>query len=926
MADASSVPTTVTCDERFACHKGFDNERKDYKMSMLAMVFTFAFSVVSDVCYDDSHQNDCVGDLYLPARVLPSTPMVVVIHGGGWSGMDRSATKGIAEYFAEGLGFAVFNIEYRLASAANRWPACGDDCVAAANFVLSDDFKTSYGFSYDKVWLCGGSAGGHLTLWALVNLDKDKVAGAIAISPIGDPDCDVGGSRSSQETLLGPDMNYASMDPRPLIEAGMAPLLITHATGDAVVPIWSSKRFATAYEEAGNSVDFFEYPDDLEPNEGGHCIWRPASSPHRLIDTLERKIAYFVRNAKPADGLKTARAMQVTSVHRAANGYVNSVELSFGAGNGLANRLYVAYGSSYGGDRMGDWEHFQYVATITDDMTSYEATVPHAEKIKFFLDVPFPDGAMSVPLKAIVGSGQQYIDTELTVAGGDELKCQFSSAVFTAASGGIMGTRTSSDVNDRNVNAVYNYSTLFLDYVGDKTIADNYSNYRIMPTVWNNSKYEITLSAAKREVRNVDNGGISGQSPALCPDQFETPFTVYLFKVSGSPAVSDCGVGQMFGYEHVRNGAYLAAYIPYRVGTDRYGFYDRVSGNFKESETATAFGGVEAPGAMTPLTSATETIVKGEPLSTVEPEARKVVSATPFTDGGVRKLNVALSDSMGVDNRLFLAWGDEDCGSRHDAWDHFESVCVVASAVSSLEITVPPAAKFCRVFLSLPFDGDDFPVPLQFLKGDGSGYIDSGHPVKGGDTLMARVKVVNGAVYSGSILGSRFSASAGNDRNVVAAYNGSIFYLDYTSSNILTHRCTADFNYNWWYDLVLSATNRFVRTSGGTVAGENPAPCTDEFTTAGNCWLFYASGDPAVKTKFNGCISYFSMRNADGYKCSLYPCRMGSVCGFYDRVGCTFLSPNGGEFSGDALEGENPLVSVSGLIKASKGGFVILLR
>ena len=265
-------------------------------MSVSAVVFALAFSVISDVCYDDSHRKDCVGDLYLPKQVLKSTPMVLIIHGGSWTGLDRGATKGIADYFAKDLGFAAFNIEYRLASVKNRWPACGNDCVAAANFVLTNGFKSKYGFAYDKVWICGGSAGGHLALWTLVTLDKSKVAGAIAISPIGNPDCDVCGNRAGQQALLGSGMDYDSMDPRRLVTAGQAPLLITHATDDHVVPISSSRSFANAYSSVGNSVEFFEYPNDIEPNEAGHCIWRPSSLPHRLIDTLERKIALFIRN------------------------------------------------------------------------------------------------------------------------------------------------------------------------------------------------------------------------------------------------------------------------------------------------------------------------------------------------------------------------------------------------------------------------------------------------------------------------------------------------------------------------------------------------------------------------------------------------------------------------------------------------------
>ncbi|MBO4648494.1 MAG: alpha/beta hydrolase, partial [Lentisphaeria bacterium] len=72
------------------------------------------------------------GDLFLPDGQTPDSgfPAALLIHGGGWTGMDRHAVRGIAEFLA-GNGFAVFNIDYRLAPQ-HRWPAGCDDCKAAA--------------------------------------------------------------------------------------------------------------------------------------------------------------------------------------------------------------------------------------------------------------------------------------------------------------------------------------------------------------------------------------------------------------------------------------------------------------------------------------------------------------------------------------------------------------------------------------------------------------------------------------------------------------------------------------------------------------------------------------------------------------------------------------------------------------------------
>jgi len=252
-------------------------------------------NAIRDIPYDPKSGAFGLGDLYLPSNVTERTQMVITIHGGGWTGGDRASWSGVAEFFRDELGFAAFNIEYRLASGENPWPKCGDDCVAAANHVLSEDFKRRYGLKYDRVWICGGSAGGHLTLWTLVNLPPDKVAGAVSISAIGDPDCDVLGSRGCQRELLGKGMDYARMDPRRRIKAGMAPLLCTHVREDKVVPIASHRAFADAYRARGNRVVFFEYPCTVEPGLSGHCTWRAHSGyPPRLIAAIRSAITDFI--------------------------------------------------------------------------------------------------------------------------------------------------------------------------------------------------------------------------------------------------------------------------------------------------------------------------------------------------------------------------------------------------------------------------------------------------------------------------------------------------------------------------------------------------------------------------------------------------------------------------------------------------------
>ena len=158
--------------------------------------------------------------------------------------------------------------------------------------------KRKYGLHHRRIWICGGSAGGHLALWTLTHLPSESVEGCISVSAIGDPSIDFVANPGRYDRLFAGTPDVAAMDPRPAIMSGLAPLLCTHADADRVVPIASHRAFETAYRVAGNPCEFFEYRHDCEPNEGGHCIWRPGSDPHRLLDCVECRIRGFVTSCR----------------------------------------------------------------------------------------------------------------------------------------------------------------------------------------------------------------------------------------------------------------------------------------------------------------------------------------------------------------------------------------------------------------------------------------------------------------------------------------------------------------------------------------------------------------------------------------------------------------------------------------------------
>ena len=237
------------------------------------------------------------GDLFLPAKVTSETPFVLNIHGGGWSAMSRKDAAGISAFLVE-RGCAVYSIDYRLASKENPWPACGDDCLKAADFILRGGFAAQ-GLKPSRIWIIGASAGGHLALWTGLNMKTEQVAGIISVSGIADPLPDARANPARYVRLFGgrdpTTADFDAMSIMKLVRTNGPRILLTHAKEDTVVPVESAANFYNAYRNAGNDIFFFLYSANDEANTGGHAIWRkdyPVRK--RLLNCIENEIAPFI--------------------------------------------------------------------------------------------------------------------------------------------------------------------------------------------------------------------------------------------------------------------------------------------------------------------------------------------------------------------------------------------------------------------------------------------------------------------------------------------------------------------------------------------------------------------------------------------------------------------------------------------------------
>jgi len=118
----------------------------------------------ANVRYGD-HQR-CVMDIWL-AKSHEKTPVVISVHGGGFSAGDKKLASRPAEEFLE-KGVTFVSINYPFKSQV-PWPEIFPQAVRAIQFLRC--YADRYNIDKNRVAMTGGSAGGGITLWALFHDD-----------------------------------------------------------------------------------------------------------------------------------------------------------------------------------------------------------------------------------------------------------------------------------------------------------------------------------------------------------------------------------------------------------------------------------------------------------------------------------------------------------------------------------------------------------------------------------------------------------------------------------------------------------------------------------------------------------------------------------------------------------------------------------
>ncbi|WP_415370773.1 prolyl oligopeptidase family serine peptidase [Patiriisocius sp. Uisw_047] len=276
---------------------------------------TYEVNITEDITYAEGLSHDSwnsantsvvslLMDSYVPDNDLQNRPLLMLIHGGGFSGgsKQQEVLVDMSNYYAS-RGFVVFSIDYRLrgdmGTIPQEWidvttnvePAelgqllalypAHRDAKAALRWIIAN--ADNYHIDTDYITVGGGSAGAITSIGLGVSelgdykdeisLSEDNTLSTTNLSTTYEVQTilDFWGSKVSLEILesIYGHQRFDSNDPA---------MFIAHGTEDTTVPFSSAGDLKTICET--NEVDFIYYP--LEGR--GHGPWGATVNGKSLSD------------------------------------------------------------------------------------------------------------------------------------------------------------------------------------------------------------------------------------------------------------------------------------------------------------------------------------------------------------------------------------------------------------------------------------------------------------------------------------------------------------------------------------------------------------------------------------------------------------------------------------------------------------------
>jgi acetyl esterase/lipase len=194
--------------------------------------------------------------LYTRRDTTERAPVVVFVHGGGWStGHHYGEIRYLHPLAAR--GYVAATLTYRFLNEG-PWPASIEDTKCAVRWLRHH--AAELGADPDRIVICGGSAGGQLSALTALTPGRyegdggwhdvsSQVQGAVLISPA--VDLEAMAPRADRELVdyFGDDL--AGGSPINHITPNAPPILTLTGSADTVTTVADITRFHAALEAAG---------------------------------------------------------------------------------------------------------------------------------------------------------------------------------------------------------------------------------------------------------------------------------------------------------------------------------------------------------------------------------------------------------------------------------------------------------------------------------------------------------------------------------------------------------------------------------------------------------------------------------------------------------------------------------------------------
>ena len=245
-------------------------------------------------------------DLAMPEKAATAPrAALLIVHGGGWSGGDKTVEQFRDVMFAAAQkGYVAVSINYRLKGEA-KFPACIQDVRAAVRWLRANAGK--YHVDPDRIASYGQSAGAHLAVLAGLlgddwELDPTPVGapsarlqacvGAATPANFNLPDLEPEG-RGLLPEFTAHWKNAAS--PTHYVTTSTIPVCLIHGTADRIVPsvqaqnLYDALRAAGGAAAAGAELHLIDGgAHSLARADAGHTYWRKVHS--LLFDFLAARL------------------------------------------------------------------------------------------------------------------------------------------------------------------------------------------------------------------------------------------------------------------------------------------------------------------------------------------------------------------------------------------------------------------------------------------------------------------------------------------------------------------------------------------------------------------------------------------------------------------------------------------------------------